>query len=115
MKASRISSVPSSIFRNSRQYLHSNELFHRVLEERNFSSGHQHQQHQQQNKSKQTNQHTRPTKVVLNRTIKSAAVRELLMDCNQVLQIQNNLMERATKISQTRNKKAYLRSYRSSI
>lgn len=114
MRTSRVSPVPSSIFRNSRQYLHSNELFQRILEEgHHFSSNHQHQQ-QNQNKSSQ-NKHPQPTRVVLNRTSKGTVIKGLFVDCNEILQIQNSLLERATKISEVRNKAKYLRSYRSSI
>lgn len=112
MRTARVSAVPSSIFRNKRQYLHSNELFHKVLDEGNFSSF---RHNQQNNKNNQQGKQKQATKVVLNRMSKGTVIKGLLIDCNEILQFQNNLLKRATKISEARNKKTYINSYRSSI
>lgn len=112
MRTSRINAVPSSIFRNSRQYLHSNELFHRVLEEGNHFSSKQQQHNQNHQPNKRTGQQA---KVVLNRTSKGAVMKGLLLDCNEVLLIQNKLLERSNKILEARNKIKCFHSYRSSI
>lgn len=115
MRASRINSVPSSIFRNSRQYLHSNQLFHEVLEGgHHFSSGQQSRQ-QQKNKNSNSNKQLKQNNMILNKSVKGIAMKGLLVDCNEMLHVQNSIKKRATKISQVRNRKAYLNSYRSSV
>lgn len=112
MRASRVEHVPSSIFRNSRQYLHSNELFHRVMDE----GGGNHQGNpQQQNNNRQPNKRKGNSRVVLNRTSKGTVIKGLLIDCNEILQIQNKLIKHAAKISAARNRINITKSYRSSI
>ena len=110
MRTARVQSVPSSIFKNSRQYLHSNELFYRTMQERE-NCGRQQQWAQQQDR-----QSTKfDKKRTLKRTSNRLMVRGLQLDAATVAIMHNRLLEYAVKINVAFNRKARISIYQSSL
>lgn len=115
MKTSRVNPTTSSIFRNSRQYLQSNERVFKVMPDGSGqqSLANQRQKHQKRDKENQNNKQTK-TKVLKNTTGKMA-VKGLQFDACSVMIMQNSLIKHSVKISTERNKQARIRTYRTSI
>lgn len=114
MRTSRVTPITSSIFRNSRQYLQSNEMFVRLMQEGGGHHQFDHpQENRKQNKEKQKNSPIQ--KKVLNKSSKRLVVRGLQLDGDCVTEIQNSLIEHSEKINSKRNKKTRIHIYRDSI
>lgn len=112
MRTSRVQPTPSSIFRNSRQYLQSNEQFYRALQE----GGHQQFSHQQgsQKRKKQKGKNDTVRKV-LKTTAKKVLVKGLQFDADSITSMQNTLLKHSVKLNATRNRVSRIRTYRTSI
>lgn len=113
MRTTRVQSVPSSIFKNSRQYLHSNELFYRTMQE-NESRGRQ-QRGQQQEQANNRQSTSLDKKRKLKRTQNKFFVRGLHLDADTAATMRNSLLERAIKINAAYKRKARISIYRTSI
>ncbi|TSI04478.1 hypothetical protein [Lysinibacillus sp. BW-2-10] len=114
MRTTRVQPVPSSIFRNSRQYLHSNELFYRVMEEGSgFGQGQQ--SSQQQPRQKPAQQKNSAPKRVLKRTTNKLIVKGLQFDADTAATMRNSLLEHAVRINAAYKRKSRISTYRTSI
>ncbi|SOB98755.1 hypothetical protein SAMN05880501_10290 [Ureibacillus xyleni] len=111
MRTTRVQPVPSSIFRNSRQYLHSNELFYRTLQE-GESRGRQ-QRGQQQGKNAQAT--SRDKKRVLKKTQNKFIVKGIQLDADTAATMRNSLLDHAMKINAMYKRKERISTYRSSV
>lgn len=114
MRTSRVNGVTSSIFRNERQYLQSNELFHRVMHDGSGQMPNQQQQHQRNNQNhnqqKQKNQTTNRRN-----NLKKRVGPVLPLDSNAILDLQNRMLQRSLEINNAINKKVRMHTYRNSI
>ncbi|MFJ8237828.1 hypothetical protein ACIQ34_19215 [Ureibacillus sp. NPDC094379] len=113
MRTSRVNSATSSIFRNSRQYLHANDQFYRVM----HGSGRSHSSDQQQrNRSKNNKNNPQQKK---NRVLKNSSgnliVKGILMDGDSITLIQKSLIEYSRKIKTGQNRMSRIHTYRTSI
>lgn len=115
MRTSRVNSVTSSIFRNERQYLQSNELFHRVMQDGSGQTPNQRQQQEQQSQSRGNEQkQNTPARRIRNKSKRKVEV-ELPLDTETMLEMQNRMLQHSTKINNSINKKVRMRTYRTSI
>lgn len=112
LRASRVQSTPSSIFRNSKQYLQSNELFYRTMEEGGYQQSKNHQNHQKQNKQQKSNQ---TQKKVLKNNSQKLVVKGLQFDGDSAAAICNSLLQHSAKITTARSKITRNSTYRTSI
>ncbi|MBM7610015.1 hypothetical protein JOD29_003291 [Lysinibacillus composti] len=112
MKTSRVNPTTSSIFRNSRQYLHANDQFYRVMHDggRSYSSG------QQQRKSSKNIKNNREKKnSVLKNSSGHLIVKGILMDGDSIMLTQKSLVEYSRKIKMSQNRISRIDTYRTSI
>lgn len=114
MRTSRVNPVANSTFRNSRQYLQSNEQVFRVMQEgggnRYFNNP------REQNKRKQSSeQQKKLSKAILNRNSKKMIIKGQQFDAESIESMQKSLLHHAMKINMERNKRVRLRTYRNSI
>lgn len=116
MRTSRIQGITSSVFRNSRQYLQTNERVFRLMDE-----GQENRQRpgQQQNNGneKQENalqKESVPVKL-LKKNGKSLVVKGIQSsDANSMTDLHNSLLKKTAKLNQV-SKESQMRTYRSSI
>ncbi|MDM5335306.1 hypothetical protein QUF56_19205 [Ureibacillus composti] len=113
MKTSRVNPTTSSVFRNSRQYLHANDQFYRVMHEggSSYSSG------QQQRKSSKSNKNNprEKKKSVLKNSSGHLIEKGILMDGDSMILTQKSLVEYSKKIKMGQNRMSCIDSYRTSI
>ncbi|HWK22780.1 MAG TPA: hypothetical protein VNS08_07095 [Ureibacillus sp.] len=113
MRATRVLSTQNSTFRNSRQYLHSNEQVFRVMQEgelHQFSGGRGNRQRKKQQEKKNSSR-----KRILKTQSKSLYVAGMNFDVVSIASLQNNLLKHSREISIARKTVNRLRAYRSSI
>lgn len=114
MRTSRVHSITSSVFRNSRQYLQTNERIFRLLDEgeaNRQSSG------QQQNGSHKRESSARNPQAPIKRfrkQEKSIILSGVHSDAHSVANRHNRLLEKTSKLKHT-SKKSQINTYRSSI
>ncbi|KGR90651.1 hypothetical protein CD30_10645 [Ureibacillus massiliensis 4400831 = CIP 108448 = CCUG 49529] len=111
MKASRVSATTSSIFRNSRQYLHTNEQVFRLMEE---NEGNRKRHNQHQGRSKRDNEKKNDQKRVLRKNDQKLIVKGIQSDAHAVVDIQNSFLQRSAKLNKM-TKKRRIHTYRTSI
>lgn len=114
MRTSRVHGVPSSIFRNERQYLQSNELFHRVMSDGNGQTPNKGRQQQQQNNEKRTTQQSTQERRIRNNARRRARV-DLPLDTETMLEMRSRMMQHSTEINHSINKKVRMHTYQTSI
>lgn len=113
MRASRVIQTQNSVFRNARQYLHSNEQVFRVMQEgelNQFAGG----QGSRKRKKRQGNSNS-PRKVTMKTNSKSIKVIGLRYDAVSIASLQNDLLKHSEKIAMARKQVVRIRAYRSSI
>lgn len=114
MRTSRIQGITSSVFRNSRQYLQTNERVFRLLDE---GEGKREKSRQHQNgKEKQgngTQKSIAPMRLV-RKTGKVILVKGVQSDANSMAELHNYLLKETSKINHV-SKKSQISTYRSSI
>ncbi|BDH63323.1 hypothetical protein MTP04_34530 [Lysinibacillus sp. PLM2] len=111
MKTSRVSAATSSIFRNSRQYLHTNEQVFRLMEE-NAENRQRH--NQQQGRRKRDDEKQKVQKRVLRKNDQRLIVKGIQSDVHAVVDIQNSFLQRFAKLNRM-TKKNRIHTYRTSI
>lgn len=111
MRTSRVGATQSSIFRNSKQYLQTNERFHRIMEE---GGGNQqfHQTPQQpfQPKKKQTQK----KKTIVLKNSNRLIVKGMQYDASSA-GVRNRLLQTSKMVSYTNKVKKRHHTYRTSI
>jgi len=114
MRASRVSAVNSSIFRNSRQYLQTNERIFRLIsegEENEHKSG----QHQSKHKKQENAQPQQPTtKKRIKRDGKSGFIKGIQSEADLMANLRNNLLKKSKRVNSV-TKKSQIDTYRTSI
>ena len=113
MRTTRVIPSQSSIFRNSRQYLHSNEQVFRVMQEgeQNQYTGGDGNQKRKKKKEKSPSS----KKVVLKTNLKRMAINGLRFDAMSIASLQNHLLKHSEKIETARKQVTGIHAYRSSI
>lgn len=113
MRTSRIDPTTSSIFRNSRQYLHANDQFYRVMHDggRSHFSGQQQRMGSKNNKNNSQEKKNR----VLKNSRGNLIVKGILMDGDSITLIQKSLIEYSKKIKMGQNRMSRIHTYRTSI
>lgn len=112
MRTSRVNGVTSSIFRNERQYLQSNELFHRVMHDGSGQMRNQQQPHQRNNKKNDQQKSKAQTTIRRNNN----RVKQVLpLDSEAILEMQNRMLQHSLEINNAINKKVRMHTYRTSI
>lgn len=111
MRTTRVEETTNSIFRNSRQYLHSNEQIFRAMQESELSQfvG---RRGNRKGKKRQEKSHS-PRRPGTNS--KTAAVHSIDYDALSISSLQNYLLKHSEKIEMARRKISCIRAYRSSI
>ncbi|SOC43444.1 hypothetical protein [Ureibacillus acetophenoni] len=114
MRTSRIQGITSSVFRNSRQYLQTNERVFRLLDEgeekREKSTQHQNGKEKQGNAPQKTDA---PMRLIRNNR-KAIFVKGVQSDANSMAELHNYLLKKTSKIKHV-SKKSQISTYRSSI
>lgn len=113
MRTARVIQTPNSIFRNSRQYLHSNEQVFRVMQEgelSQFAGG-----RGKRKRKKRQERTDSPRKVALKTNSKNITILELQYDVVSIASLQNNLLKHSEKIAMARKQVSRIHAYRSSI
>ncbi|MDN4494935.1 hypothetical protein [Ureibacillus aquaedulcis] len=113
MRATRVIQTTSSIFRNSRQYLHTNEQIFRMMQEAEvsqFAGG----QGNRKRKRQQDENHS-SKKAELKTNLDSMPVSGLPNDAMTIASLQNRLIKYTEKIEMARKKVSRIPAYRSSI
>jgi len=113
MKTSRVNPTTSSIFRNSRQYLHANDQFYRMM----HGGGSSYSSSQQQRKSSKSNKNNPREKKssVLKNSSGHLIVKGILMDGDSIMLTQKSLVEYSRKIKMSQNRISRIDTYRTSI
>lgn len=114
MRTSRVHPVANSTYRNSRQYLQSNEQVFRLMQDGGGNPFHK-QSRQQKKRNNHSEQQNKGTKVILNRNSKRLMIKGEPLDVEAIENMQNSLLHHAMKINSERNKKVRIRTYRNSI
>ncbi|HWL25166.1 MAG TPA: hypothetical protein VNR38_15720 [Ureibacillus sp.] len=113
MRTSRVHAVTNSIFRNSRQYLQTNERIFRLLDEgeenRKKSKDHRNGKENQKNHEKQN----APVKLIRKKR-KGILIKGIQSDANSMALLHNALLRQNEKLNQA-TRKTHIRTYRSSI
>lgn len=115
MRATRVIETTNSIFRNSRQYLHSNEQIFRVMQEgelSQFAGGQRNRKRKKQQERSHSSQKA-ILKTTLNRI--NININTLRYDAMAIASLQNHLLKHSEQIEAVRNKVTCIRAYRSSI
>lgn len=114
MRTSRIQAVTSSVFRNSRQYLQTNERIFRLLDENKENRQKSRQHHNGNEKQEKAPQKQNVQKKLLNRDGKCLMVKGIQSDANSIAALHNSLLKKTAKLNGVM-KKSQIRTYRSSI
>jgi len=113
MRTARVIAATDSVFRNSRQYLHSNEQVFRIMQEgelNQFAGG---QGNRRRRKRQDRTGSAR--KVALKTNSKTITILGLRYDAISISHLQNGLLKYAEKISKARKQVNRIRAYRSSV
>ena len=111
MRTSRVGRMQSSVFRNSKQYLQTNERFHRIMEEGGGRQSFQHAPHQLlQPKKKQTQK----KKTIVLKNSNRVIVKGMQYDASSAA-VRNSLLQTSKAISNANKGKKRHYTYRTSI
>ena len=113
MRTTRVLAGQDSIFRNSRQYLHSNEQVFRVMQEGELSQYTGGQRNRRRRKQREKSASS--NRVVLKTNVKSIAVNGLHFDAMSISSLQNRLLKHIERIENARKQVTRIHAYRSSI
>ncbi|MEO4055480.1 hypothetical protein [Solibacillus sp. CAU 1738] len=110
MRTSRVGATQSSIFRNSKQYLQTNEMFHRIMDEGGGQQFHQAPQQPFQPKKKQAQK----KKSIVLKNSPHLIVKGMQYNANSAA-IRNSLLQTSKIISYASKIKSRHHTYRTSI
>ncbi len=113
MRTARIMAATDSVFRNTRQYLQSNEQVFRMMQEGELSQFAGGQGNRRRKKRQDRRNSSR--KVALKTNSKSITILGLRYDAISIAHLQNHLLKHAEKISMARKQATRIRAYRSSV
>lgn len=114
MKTSRIHAITSSIFRNSRQYLQTNERVFRLLDEGEGNREKSRQHHSGSEKQGHATQKTNVPIKLIRKSGKAIFVKGIQSDAYSMAELHNNLIKKTSKLKRY-SKKSQISTYRSSI
>ena len=113
MRTTRVVAGRDSVFRNSRQYLHSNEQVFRVMQEGELGEFAGERRNEKRKKRREKNASSK--KVILKTNLKSIAINGLQFDAISIASLQNHLLKHTENIANARKQVTRIRAYRSSI
>lgn len=114
MRTSRVHAVTSSVFRNSRQYLQTNERIFRLIEEREENKQRSGQHHSKNKKQENAPLKQNTSKKLIRRNGEGIVVKGFQSNTNSVVGLHNSLLKKTARLNHV-IKKSRLNTYRSSI
>lgn len=111
MRTSRVGAMQSSVFRNSKQYLQTNERFHRIMEE---GGGRQPFQQAPQQPFQPRKKQTQKKKTIVLKNSNRVIVKGMQYDASSA-EVRNSLLQTSKVISNASKVKKRHYTYRTSI